>query len=230
MKHSPICSLICTAFAVGIVSCNSGAPKVDVGWVGEYVSQPKNDTVINESGQNLPQLASQPTAPQTRFAPRWTWLSQMQQQPQYQPQPTGPTPPATKPVYQPQSANTYVVRSGDYLNAIAARYGVSVEALISANKCLADNPNKLKPGQVLLIPAANAPKANRTPLYPLTPPQNSTPSNSSYRTYTVVQGDTLTSIARRHGVSVSAIKTLNGIAPDQENKIRVGQTIKLPLK
>jgi len=63
-----------------------------------------------------------------------------------------PTPDA--PHYQADAASrpqTYVVRSGDMLSAIAARYNVSVEALASANHIT--NPDALEVGQTLVIPA-----------------------------------------------------------------------------
>lgn len=57
------------------------------------------------------------------------------------------------PHYQPQSASapqSYVVRQGDFLSAIALRYGVPVEALVAENGLL--DPNTLEVGQLLTIP------------------------------------------------------------------------------
>jgi membrane-bound lytic murein transglycosylase D len=45
--------------------------------------------------------------------------------------------------------------------------------------------------------------------------------------YSVRAGDTLGSIARRQGVSLSALRSINGIKPDSHH-IRVGQKLKLP--
>lgn len=45
---------------------------------------------------------------------------------------------------------TYVVKAGDYLSAIAARYGVTTAALATANGIT--NPSLIYPGQVLVIP------------------------------------------------------------------------------
>jgi stage VI sporulation protein D len=45
---------------------------------------------------------------------------------------------------------TYRVQSGDTLSSIAARFGVSVQALINANGIT--DPNSLSIGQVLVIP------------------------------------------------------------------------------
>ena len=51
-------------------------------------------------------------------------------------------------------------------------------------------------------------------------------TDSSYTTYTVVSGDTLSAIAKKFGTTVSAIASLNGIA--DVNKIKVGQVLKIP--
>jgi lysozyme len=49
------------------------------------------------------------------------------------------------------TSQTYTVKSGDTLGAIAARFGVSVEILANANDIA--NPNLIKVGQTLEIPA-----------------------------------------------------------------------------
>jgi murein DD-endopeptidase MepM/ murein hydrolase activator NlpD len=51
------------------------------------------------------------------------------------------------------------------------------------------------------------------------------PAGGSAGTYTVQQGDTLSSIARKTGVSVVALKQANGM---QDGLIRIGQTLKVP--
>ena len=47
----------------------------------------------------------------------------------------------------------YIVRSGDTLTAIAARFGVSLAALEAANPQISD-PNRIFPGQVVSIPGS----------------------------------------------------------------------------
>jgi hypothetical protein len=58
---------------------------------------------------------------------------------------------------------TYVVQPGDSLSGIAARFGVSSQALIAANKdrypSLATDPGLLQAGWELRIPAAGAARA-----------------------------------------------------------------------
>jgi hypothetical protein len=53
----------------------------------------------------------------------------------------------------------------------------------------------------------------------------STPAASSARTHTVARGDTLYSLSRRYGVSVSAIQSANGI---RGTTIQVGQRLRIP--
>ena len=67
--------------------------------------------------------------------------------PSVSPTPTAsPTPPSTP----APSVRIYVVQPGDTLSAIAARFGVSVQAIINANGLA--NPNTLGIGQRLVIP------------------------------------------------------------------------------
>ncbi|MBL8133319.1 MAG: LysM peptidoglycan-binding domain-containing protein [Anaerolineae bacterium] len=51
----------------------------------------------------------------------------------------------------PEGAQLYVVQSGDVLGSIAARFGVSVRAIVAANDMA--NPDALSIGQELIIPA-----------------------------------------------------------------------------
>ena len=67
-----------------------------------------------------------------------------------QPNVTAPTEPTTAPEV-PAGGTTYAVRSGDTLYTIAQRYGVTVQAIVDANKL--SNPNRLDVGQQLIIPA-----------------------------------------------------------------------------
>jgi len=48
------------------------------------------------------------------------------------------------------SQTIHVVQRGEYLSQIAARYGVTTEAIVEANDI--ENPNLIEPGQQLIIP------------------------------------------------------------------------------
>lgn len=119
------------------------------------------------------------------------------------------------------AANTYEVKSGDTLGAIARRHGTTAAALRAANNLSGDY---LRVGQKLVIPG------NATPLSSSAAPASSAaPSapRAGAGTYTVVSGDTLGSIARKHGVKLGELATLNTITDPA--KLRVGQVLKLPV-
>ena len=107
--------------------------------------------------------------------------------------PTGTT--AKTGTAQAASAQTYTVANGDTLGAIAARFGVSEQALAAANGIT--NPNLLRVGQKLTIPAAGS--------------SGSAAPTSSGTTYTVIIGDTLSAIAAQFGLTETAIAEANGL-------------------
>jgi LysM repeat protein len=100
----------------------------------------------------------------------------------------------------------YAIRTGDTYYSIARRFGIVVPALIAANPRV--NPNQLAIGQTICVPA---PRPTPCP---------------GGRTYSIVPGDTLYSIARRFNVTVQALIVANpGINP---NSLRIGQIICIP--
>ena len=54
----------------------------------------------------------------------------------------------------PDAGNTYTVQSGDSLSKIGSKYGVSWQAIFEANKDKISDPDKIFPGQELVIPSA----------------------------------------------------------------------------
>lgn len=69
---------------------------------------------------------------------------------QMNPLPTTPKP-VPKPV--PPKVRTHIVRSGETLSSIGARYKVTWQKIYNANKrVIGSNPNMIKPGQRLTIP------------------------------------------------------------------------------
>lgn len=103
----------------------------------------------------------------------------------------------------------YTVRFGDTLSGIAARFGVSVQSLMSANGLW--NPNRVLVGQVLCIPGGWNP-----------PP----PSGNCATWHVVRHGQTLSGIAAWYGVSPWALAQANGIW--NWNLIFVGQKLCIP--
>lgn len=107
----------------------------------------------------------------------------------------------------------YVVRAGDTLARIAARYGVSVSALARTNNIT--NPNRIYIGQRLAIPGGSG--------SPSTPAPSPAPVTGGV--YIVQPGDTLSKIAVRHNTTVAALIAANGITnPD---RIWVGQRLRI---
>lgn len=107
---------------------------------------------------------------------------------------------------------TYVVRPGDRLADIAARYNVTVSSIVQANGLL--TPDVIYPGQKLVIPGQASPG------------QPSVPSPTRDVYHTVQLGDTVDKIARIYGVSASAIVRANGIS--NADLIWVGQRLLIP--
>jgi LysM repeat protein len=112
-------------------------------------------------------------------------------------------------------AATVTVAPGDSLSAIAARNGTSVSALASANGIA--NPNVIVVGQRLTVPGGGSSSVS----------SGATTSGGGVGgSYRIRPGDTLGGIAARHGISVSALAALNGIA--NPNRITVGKVLSLP--
>lgn len=98
------------------------------------------------------------------------------------------------------STNTYTVKAGDTLYAIANKYNTTVDALKSLNNLTS---NTLSIGQTLKIPS----------------------SSSDNVVYTVKSGDTLYGIAEEFGTTVSAITKLNNLST---TTLSIGQKLLLP--
>ena len=106
---------------------------------------------------------------------------------------------------QEENYSTYTVKAGDSLYKIASLYQTSVNAIKNLNNLTS---NTLAIGQVLKIPVNNN--------------QINTPT---YKTYTVVSGDSLYRIANRFNTSVQEIKNLNNLT---SNNLSIGQILKIP--
>jgi LysM repeat protein len=112
-----------------------------------------------------------------------------------------------------KNTHNYTVKSGDTLSAIASRYGMTVNALVTLNGI--QNANLIYPGQVLRV--ADSGQGS-------TVSQKATTTTTT-STYTVRYGDTLSAIASRYGTSTSTLASINGIS--NPNWIYPGQVLKL---
>jgi LysM repeat protein len=96
----------------------------------------------------------------------------------------------------------YSVRPGDTLSGIASRLGVSVPELVRANGIT--DPDRVFAGRALTVPGATAPT----------------------RAHVVSAGENLTTIARRHGITVSTLAAANRLDPGRI--LRIGARLALP--
>ncbi len=112
------------------------------------------------------------------------------------------------------TGTSYTVRDGDTVSSIAKRHGTTVAAVVAANGL--DSRAFIRAGQTLTVPGASSASAPAPAAAP------STPATS----YTVATGDTVSSIARRHGTTVAAVVAANGL--DSRAFIRAGQILTLP--
>ncbi len=119
---------------------------------------------------------------------------------------------------------THYVKQGEFLSSIATKYNVSVADLKRWNNL---KSNYLAAGQRLIIKSGE----NNTPAQvattaPKTEAAAGTPAKTA-SVYIVRSGDTLWDIARRHGVSVDAIKNHNSL---RSNGVQAGQKLNIPVK
>jgi membrane-bound lytic murein transglycosylase D len=123
------------------------------------------------------------------------------------------------------------VQRGETLSTIATRYGVSQMRLAELNDLR--SPYRIRVGQLLSLPQ---PAGVRPVIPPDTSPPPATPTASppvvvaakpstDERHYVVRRGDSISRIARRHGVSEQVLMQLNNIK--QSDFIYVGQVLAL---
>lgn len=127
---------------------------------------------------------------------------------------------------------THKVGRGETLVTIARRYGTSGAELAELNS-LNGYKAKLRRGSVLRIPSTSATRqaaeqpvetAATTATQTSVPPSTTSTSGTTRTHHVVRSGDNLTSIARRYLVSLSDLRTWNGLTSGTDN-IRIGDTL-----
>ena len=117
----------------------------------------------------------------------------------------------------PGLAGQVVVKPGETLSDIAARYGVSVDRLLQLNGI--KDPKGLQVGTKLTVPGA-----------PSSPTRGSGGSGGQggggRGNYTVKSGETISEIADRYGISSERLLALNGIRDPKG--LQVGSRITVP--
>ena len=118
------------------------------------------------------------------------------------------------PVPVSDSGQRHFVLPGEWLSTIAPKYGVAIEALISANSIA--NPDFIVAGTTLVIPGGG--ESSGTP----SAPADTAPA----AIHVVMPGDSLSSIASRYGVSLGRLADANNLA--NHDVIVLGERIVIP--
>jgi LysM repeat protein len=127
-----------------------------------------------------------------------------------------PTPVIDQPVITTLSEHT--ISKGESFYTLGKKYGVGYKAIADANPGV--NPNRLKIGDKIKIPP---PKAGVASFNGTVAPAD----DGGVKTYKVKSGDNLGKIAKAYGVTVKQLRAANNLRTDQ---IKVGQTLKIPVK
>jgi membrane-bound lytic murein transglycosylase D len=107
------------------------------------------------------------------------------------------------------SGSSHRVVKGETLGSIAARYHVSVSQLRAVNEL---SPRAiLRIGQVIRIGPRKSSAARTTKPRTISASSSAAAATVSARVHVVKTGDTLSSLARRYGVSVQSLRTANSL-------------------
>ncbi len=120
------------------------------------------------------------------------------------------------------SNHTYTVKSGDTLYRIAKNNGTSVQQLKDWNNL---SSHLIYVNQVLKISGTGT--VSSSPSAPVQEKTNETqasPAPSNSKSYKVQPGDTMWSVAQRHGISISQLKQLNNLS---SNTIYINQVLQV---
>jgi LysM repeat protein len=124
------------------------------------------------------------------------------------------------------SGGRYTIVRGDTISRIASKFGVSTQAILSANGL--GWSSIIYPGQSLAIPGASTPApaapVTATPVSSVTPIAAVPVAASG--SYTIVSGDNLTKIASKLGVSLKALLSANNLTAS--SIIYAGRTLVVP--
>ena len=206
---------VCALVAMLIDGCKREAPTDQGSTPPPDMSAPANSTTTDNSNPPPPDMsAPSNSAPMMANAPSNSVPTP--------PIPMTPVVPPPQPPAEPTAGSDYLVVAGDTLGKIAKAHGVTLKALEAANPGV--DPKKLKIKQKLTIPA---------PTQSASPDATSATPNSmgatGGETYVVKSGDTLSKIAKKHGVSLKALRAANASIASTDH-IKVGEQLTIPAK
>jgi murein DD-endopeptidase MepM/ murein hydrolase activator NlpD len=124
-------------------------------------------------------------------------------------------------------ATVVTIGSGDTVAVLSRRYGVSMTAIIKANKLAA--PNSLKIGQQIVIPGRGGAAPVQTAARPAAPasvPAAPSPAPSYGGFHVAGPGDTLHKVARRYRVSVTDLARANRLSTNTQ--LKLGDRLAIP--
>jgi len=122
----------------------------------------------------------------------------------------------------PKDLAVYKIQKGVTLWGIARKNGISLSSLLQANPNM-DKNVRLSIGHEVMIPSSNG--LGISPSENLVSPVPSAALESG-DSYIIETGDTLSRIARKHGVKLSSLLQTNGLS--LSSVIRPGQTLIIP--
>lgn len=125
------------------------------------------------------------------------------------------------------SSGRYTVVSGDTIGRIAAKFGVTTQAVLTANGL--GWSSLIYAGSTLAIPGSSAPASAGSSAITSAPAVKITaiaPSAPQTGGYVIKSGETIASIAKKHSVTVQAILDANGLG--WSSIIYSGRTLTIP--
>ena len=122
----------------------------------------------------------------------------------------------------PSDLAIYKVERGDTLWGIARKNGVALSKLLDANPNL-NQSGRLSIGQEIMIPDTGTPGLS---LPKASPEASNLESGLTGNSYSVEKGDTLSRIARKHGLRLSELLKANNMS--MSSIIRPGQKLLIP--
>ena len=118
---------------------------------------------------------------------------------------------------QTSGSTTHVVQAGETLAIIAARYGVTVQEIVSTNNIA--NANIIYVGQRLQIPSTGQQQPGAAQPAPAQP-------GGCAQTHTVVAGESLSGLAVRYGVTIQSLASANNTTVT--SFVYIGQRLCIP--
>jgi LysM repeat protein len=117
---------------------------------------------------------------------------------------------------------THVVRRGERLASIAARYHLPAQDIRDANP--RSRTSRLKAGSRLVVPTVAIPSA--LAMRAVSPPGHGRHDRTRLATHRVRSGETLIGIARRYRVSLRALRRVNALSV--EYTLQAGKRLRIP--